>query len=117
MAAHKPKIAKDAPVPTPVRSEAKDKLVWTPPADRKQVFNDICTKLSEFFDAGVLTVTWQEQGKTLRLHQTMGNNFAIAGLLEQLAMEHSDGLSQELEDDDDDDDDNEDWKKGKKAPA
>ena len=113
MAAHKPKVAKDVPASAPTGSEAKDNPVWSPPASRQQVFKDVCAKLTEFFDAGIIGVTWVENGETFRLNHELGNKFAVTGLVEQISMEHSDGLCQDLLDDDEDED-NEDWKK---APA
>ena len=115
MAAHKPKVVKDVPTPPSVQTEAKDTPVWTPPASRQQVFNDVCAKLTEFFDAGIIGVTWVENGETFRLNHELGNKFAVTGLVEQISMEHSEGLCQDLLEDDDDD--NEDWKHGKKKPA
>lgn len=113
MASRKPKAVKEPSTPAPAKAEPEAKLMPAPVANRHKVFKDVCAKLSEFFDAGVITVTWSEAGKTLRLHEELGNNFAVAGLLEQLAMDHSEGLCQDLGDDDDED--NEDWKK--KTPA
>jgi hypothetical protein len=113
MSARKPKTVKELPTTATVNAGLEAKLMPAPVANRHKVFKDVCAKLSEFFDAGVITVTWSEAGKTLRLHEELGNNFAVAGLLEQLAMDHSEGLCQDLEDDDDED--NEDWKK--KTPA
>ena len=74
-----------------------------PEVSRQQAFDRIVNMLTEFFDASVLTVTWVENGKTFHLSQDTGNQFAVTGLVEDLAMDHSDFGGGGGDDDDDDD--------------
>lgn len=74
-----------------------------PEVSRQQAFDRIVVMLTEFFDAAVVSVTWQEVGKTYQLSQDIGNKFAVTGLVEDLSMDHSEFNDEDDEDDDDDD--------------
>jgi len=76
------------------------KVVRKPEVSRQQAFDHIVNQMTEFFDAGVVSVTWQENGQTCQLAQDVGNKFAVTGLVEDLAMDHSEFSNEDDEDDD-----------------
>jgi hypothetical protein len=70
----------------------------TPQPGRQQVFERAMSLLREFFEAGMVIVTWTEGNKTYKINLNFGNAFTVEGLCESLHGHLGDG-SDEGDDD------------------
>jgi hypothetical protein len=51
-----------------------------PPKDREEAIAQVREILTDFFDAGVAIVSWEEEGETYEMHFTLGNHYACESL-------------------------------------
>jgi hypothetical protein len=51
-----------------------------PPKDRLKAIQAARELLSDFFDAGICAMSWEEQGETFEMHFSLGNHYACETL-------------------------------------
>lgn len=69
------------------------------PKNRESAMERARDLLADFFDAGVVIMTWEEQGKTYEMHLTIGNDYAcesVARRAEEIIYDDSEIESTDL---------------------
>ena len=80
-----------------VKKGVKPRSLGLPPLpefNRKEAFARAINLLREYFDAGIVEVSWTEGVKTFELYEDFGSSFAISGMMEAIN-------NRELEEDED----------------